>query len=152
MSIISNEKKLIDWDEYTSSLIVELSFGQKFKFDPRIDVRSNWLIRTLNSILELMFDEFCQICSRLVIYKKIRKYSLSAQFNVERYIVFIINAFSSSNRFHHQIVFIIKSFSSSNSFHHQIVLIIKSFSSSRFHQVILIIKQCSSSSHIIKRS
>ncbi len=129
------------------------------------------LIRALNSILRLMFDEFCQVCSRLTIYRKMKKNSLSAQFSVERYIVFIISkSFSSSSRFHHQIVLIIKSSSSSSRLHHQIVLIIKSFSSSRFyhqavliikqcsssssahHQAVLIIKQCSSSSHTIKRS
>jgi hypothetical protein len=98
------------------------------------------LIKALNSILRLMFDEFCQVCSRLAIYRKMRKNSLSTQFNVERYIVFIINKlFSSSNYSHHQVVFIIKSFSSSNRFHHQIVFIIKSFSSSgRLHQVVFI--------------
>jgi hypothetical protein len=93
------------------------------------------LIKALNSILELMFDEFCQVCSRLVIYRKLRKNSLSAQFSVERYIVFII--ISLTDRFHHQIVFI-KSFSSSR------------FHQSRHYQIVVIIKQCSSSNQSIK--
>jgi hypothetical protein len=98
------------------------------------------LIKALNSILKLMFDEFCQVCSRLAIYRKMKKNSLSTQFSVERYIVFIIKSF------YHQVVFIIKSFSSSNRFHHQIVFIIKSFSSNRFHQIVSI-KSFSSSSN-----
>ncbi len=100
------------------------------------------LIKALNSILELMFDEFCQVCSRLAISRKMRKNSLSAQFSVERYIVLIIKSFSLSSRSHHQVVFIIKSFSSSSRFYHQVILIIKSISSSsRFHhQAVLIIK------------
>jgi hypothetical protein len=96
------------------------------------------LIRVLNSILKLMFDEFCQVCSRLAIYRKMRKISLSTQFSVERYIVFINKSFSLSSHFHHQIVLIIKSFSSSNRSHYQIVFIIKLFSSSRFRHVVLI--------------
>jgi hypothetical protein len=105
------------------------------------------LIRALNSILELMFDEFCQVCPRLAIYRKVRKNSLSAQFSVERYIVLIIKSSSSSSRSHHQVVLIIKSFSSSSRSHHQVVLIIKSFSSlSRsHHQAVLIIESFSSS-------
>jgi hypothetical protein len=93
------------------------------------------LIRALNSILELMFDEFCQARSRLAIYKKMRKITLSTQFSVEKYIVLFI--ISLTNRSHHQVVFIIKSFSSSNRLHHQVVFIIKSFSlsSRRHHQV-----------------
>jgi hypothetical protein len=115
------------------------------------------LIKAFNSILELMFDEFCQVCSRLAIYRKMRKNSLSAQFSVEKYIVFIIKSFSSSNRFHYQIVFIIKSFSSSNRFHHQIVFIIKSSSSSNrsHHQAVLIIKsyyQAIVTSHLSSQS
>jgi hypothetical protein len=58
------------------------------------------LIKALNSILRLMFDEFCQVCSRLAIYKKMKKNSLSTQFSIERYIVFII--ISLTNRSHHQ--------------------------------------------------
>jgi hypothetical protein len=107
------------------------------------------LIRALNSTLGLMFDEFCQACSRLAIYRKVRKNSLSAQFSVERYIVFIINkSFSSStNRLYHQVVFIIKSFSSSSRSHHQVILIIKpSSSSSRPHQVVSTKPSSSSSS------
>jgi hypothetical protein len=97
------------------------------------------LIKALSSILGLMFDEFCQVCSRLAIYRKMRKNSLSAQFSVERYIVLIIKSFSSSSRSHHQVVLIIKSFSSSR--FHQVVFI-KSFSSSSsfYHQAVLIIK------------
>jgi hypothetical protein len=99
------------------------------------------LIRALNSILRLMFDGFCQVCSRLAIYRKMRKNSLSAQFSVERYIVLIIKSSSSSSRSHHQVVLIIKSFSSSSRSHHQAVLTTKSFSSSRpHHQAVLIIK------------
>jgi hypothetical protein len=84
------------------------------------------LIRALNPILELMFDGFCQVCSTLAIYRKVRKNSLSAQFSVERYIALIIKSFSSSSRFHHQVNLIIKPFSSSRS-HHQALLIIKSY-------------------------
>jgi hypothetical protein len=61
------------------------------------------LIKTLNSILRLMFDEFRQVYSRLVIYKKMRKNSLLTQFSVKKYIVFIhfINkSFSLLSRFH----------------------------------------------------
>jgi hypothetical protein len=99
------------------------------------------LIRALNPTLGLMFDEFCQACSRLAIYRKVRKNSLSAQFSVERYIVLIhliSKSFSSSSRSHHQVVLIIKSSLSRRS--HQDVFI-KSFSSSRsHHQAMLIIK------------
>jgi hypothetical protein len=110
------------------------------------------LIKALNPILGLMFDGFCQACSRLAIYRKMRKNSLSAQFSVERYIVLIIKSFSSSSRSHHQVVLIIKPFSSSSRSRHQAVLIIKpSPSSSHSHQAVLIVKQCSSSSHTIKR-
>jgi capsule polysaccharide export protein KpsE/RkpR len=107
------------------------------------------LIRALNPTLGLMFDGFGQACSRLAIYRKMRKNSLSAQFSVERYIVLIhltSKSFSSSSRFHHQVVLIIKSFSSSSRSHHQVVLIIKSFSSSnRSHHQIVFIKSFSSS-------
>jgi hypothetical protein len=106
------------------------------------------LIRALNSILGLMFDGFCQACSRLAIYRKMRKNSLSAQFSVERYIVLIhliSKSFSSSSRLHHQVVLIIKSFSSSSCSHHQVVSI-KTFSSRRLHQVVLIKSFSSSSS------
>jgi hypothetical protein len=82
------------------------------------------LIRALNSILELMFDEFCQVCSRLAIYRKMRKNSLSTQFSVKRYIVLLIILLAS--RSHHQVVLIIKSFSSSSRSHHQVVVITKS--------------------------
>jgi hypothetical protein len=98
------------------------------------------LIKAFNSTLELMFDEFCQICSRLAICRIMRKNSLSAQFSVEKYIVFIIKSFSSSSRSHHQIV-LIKSFSSSSSAHHQVIL--SSDRSKSIYQVIL-------SSHFIK--
>ncbi len=74
-----------------------------------------------------------------------RKNSWSAQFSVEKYIVFINKSFSSSSRFHHQVILIIKSFSSSNRCHHQVVFI-KSFSSCRFHQIVLIKSFSSSSS------
>ncbi len=74
------------------------------------------LIKTFNSILKLMFNEFCQDCSRLIIYEKMRKNSLSTQFNVEKYIVFFIILLTS--RFYHQVVFIIKLFLSLNRRHH----------------------------------
>jgi hypothetical protein len=92
------------------------------------------LIEALNSILGLMFDELCQARSRLAIYEKVRKISLSAQFSVERYIVSLIILLAS--RSHHQAVLIIKSFSSPSRSHHQVVLIIKPFSSPsrRHHQ------------------
>jgi hypothetical protein len=103
------------------------------------------LIRALNPTLELMFDEFCQVCPRLAIYRKVRKNSLSAQFSVERYIVLITKSSSSSSRSHHQVVFIIKPSSSSSRPHHQAVLI-KSSSPSRSYQAVLITKQFLSSS------
>jgi hypothetical protein len=80
------------------------------------------LIKALNSILGLMFDGFCQVCSRLAIYRKVRKNSLLAQFSVERY----IEPFSSSSRPHHQVVLTTKPFSSPSRPHHQAVLITKS--------------------------
>ncbi len=101
------------------------------------------LIKALNSILELMFDEFCQVCSRLAIYKKMKKNLCQLNLTLKD-----ISFSSSTNRSYHQIVFIIKSFSSSNCSHHQIVLIIKSFSSSsRLHQVVFIKSFASSRSH-----
>ncbi len=102
------------------------------------------LIRALSPILGLMFDGFCQVCSRLAIYEKVRKNSLSAQFSVERYIVLIITSVAS--RLHHQVVLNTKSSSSPSRSHYQAVFITKSFSSSRSHQVVVIIKSSSSSS------
>jgi hypothetical protein len=99
------------------------------------------LIRALNPILGLMSDGFCQACSRLAIYRKVRKNSLSAQFSVGRYIVLIhltSKSFSSSSRSHHQAVFIIKPSSPSSRPHHQAVLITKPSSPSNrpHHQAV----------------
>ncbi len=69
---------------------------------PRVDVR-----RVLSSLSENSY-----------IWKGEKKL-FSAQFSVERYIVLIINLFSSSSRPHHRVVLIIESFSSSSSSHHQ---------------------------------
>jgi hypothetical protein len=79
------------------------------------------LIRALNPTLGLMFDGFCQACSRLAIYRKVRKNSLSAQFSVERYIVLIIKPSSSSSRSHHQAVLITKPSPPPSRPHHQAV-------------------------------
>jgi hypothetical protein len=110
------------------------------------------LIRALNPILGLMFDEFCQACSRLAIYRKVRKNSLSAQFSVERYIVLINSKSSSSaSRSHHQAVPTTTPSPPPSRPHHQAVPTIKPSSPSRPHQVVLTIKQCSPPSHTIKR-
>ncbi len=98
------------------------------------------LIRALNPTLGLMSDGFCQACPRLVIYRKMRKNSLSAQFSVERYIVLIhltSKPFSSPSRLHHQAVLIIKPSSPPSRSHHQAVLTIKPSSPpSRPHQAV----------------
>ncbi len=138
------------------SLTVELGFGQKFKPDPRVDVRPGWTDQSSQPDPRVGVRRILPSLFELAIYRKVRKNSLSTQFSVERYIVLIhliSKSFSSSSRSHHQVVLIIKSFSSSSRSHHQVVLIIKSFSSSSrsHHQAVLIIKQCSSSSHTIKR-
>ncbi len=108
------------------------------------------LIRALNPILGLMSDGFCQACSRLAIYRKMRKNSLSAQFSVERYIVLIhliSKPSSSSSRPHHQAVPTTKPSSPSSRFYHQAVLIIKPSLSRRLHQDVLIKPFSSSRSH-----
>jgi hypothetical protein len=79
------------------------------------------LSRALNPTLGLVFDGFCQACSRLAIYRKMRKNSLSAQFSVERYIVLIIKPSPSSSRPHHQAVLIIKPSPPPKRPHHQAV-------------------------------
>jgi hypothetical protein len=135
------------------------------------------LIRALNPTLGLMFDWFCQACPRLAIYRKVRKNSLSAQFSVERYIVFIITKPSSSpSRPHHQAIPTTKPSSSPSRLRHQAVpttkpspprsrphqavptkpsppsrphqaVPTKPSSPSRSHQAVFIIKQCSSLSN-----
>jgi hypothetical protein len=79
------------------------------------------LIRALNPTLGLVFDGFCQACPRLALYRKVRKNSLSAQFSVERYIVFISKPSSSSSRPHHQAVSTTKPSPPPSRPHHQAV-------------------------------
>jgi hypothetical protein len=143
-SLINHKKKtLLSIFKDLISLIVELSFGQKFKLDPRVDVRPDWTDQSSQSDSEIDVRRVLSSLSELTIYRKMRKNSLSAQFSVKRYIVFIhliSKSFSSLSRSHHQVVLIIKSFSSSSRLHHQVVLI-KSFSSNRsHHQAVFIIK------------
>jgi hypothetical protein len=97
------------------------------------------LIKALNSTLELMFDGFCQVCSRLAIYKKMRKNL--CQLNLALKDI----SFSSPSRLHHQAVLTTRPSSPPSRPHHQAVLT-KPFSPSRFYQAVLIIKQFSSPS------
>jgi hypothetical protein len=144
----------------STSLAVRVGFGTKVQTRP-----AGWcptgveLIRALNPTLGLMFDGFCQACPRLAIYRKVRKNSLSSQFNVGRYIVSLITSLasrSSSSRVHHQAVFIkpfpssrphqavfIKPSSSSRSAHHQDQVNLSSQSIKSTYQVNL-------PSHLIK--
>jgi hypothetical protein len=128
------------------SLAVGLGFGQKFKPDPRVGVRPVGLIRALNPTLGLVSDGFCQARSRLAIYRKVRKISLSAQFSVERYIVPLI--ISLASRPHHQAVLTTKPFSPPSRPHHQAVPTTKPSPppSRPHHQAVLITKPFPSSS------
>jgi hypothetical protein len=94
------------------------------------------LIRALNSILELMFDGFCEACSRLAIYEKMKK--ILCQLNLALKDI-SFSFISLTNRSHHQIVLIVKSFLSSRFYQ---VVVVKSFSSSSnaYYQAVFIIK------------
>jgi hypothetical protein len=112
-----------------SSLIVELGFGQKFKPDPRIDVRSGWTDQSSQPDPRVDVRRVLPSLSELAIYRKVRKNSLSAQFSVERYIVLIhLTSKSSSppSRPHHQAVPITKPSSPPSRPHHQAVPTTKS--------------------------
>jgi hypothetical protein len=96
-----------------------------------------------------MSDGFCQACTRLAIYRKVRKNSLSAQFSVGRYIVLIISKPSPPpSRPHHQAVPTTKP-SPPPSRPHQAVPTKPSLPSRPHHQAVLSTKQCSppSSAH-----